>query len=152
MTGLLEPAYFESNVKSVRKEYEAYVLSIGEYDERVFLGDDAEEDIGTPANSTGTDIPEMTPEGLNREIQGCKESGSRLIPMTPLSGKHLTKDKEGSAVITPVSSSTNLGLYMKLFFSLIFFFNFCVKISIFDYYYYFLKFFSCKIMEINERS
>merc|ERR1719219_563116 len=28
--------------------------------------------------------------------------------MTPLSGKHLTKDKEGSAVITPVSSSTNL--------------------------------------------
>ena len=111
MTGLLEPAYFESNVKSVRKEYEAYVLSIGEYDERVFLGDDAEEDIGTPANTTGTDIPEMTPEGLNREIQGCKESGSRLIPMTPLSGKHLTKDKEGSAVITPVSSSTNLGLY-----------------------------------------
>ena len=76
---------------------------------RVFLGDDAEEDIGTPANTTGTDIPEMTPEGLNREIQGCKESGSRLIPMTPLSGKHLTKDKEGSAVITPVSSSTNLG-------------------------------------------
>ena len=38
LTGLLEPAYFESNVKSVRKEYEAYVLSIGEYDERVFLG------------------------------------------------------------------------------------------------------------------
>ena len=82
------------------------------------------QDIGTPANTTGTDIPEMTPEGLNREIQGCKESGSRLIPMTPLSGKHLTKDKEGSAVITPVSSSTNLGLYMKLFFLADFFFQF----------------------------
>ena len=102
LTGLLEIPNFESNVKSVRKAYEAYVLSIGEYDERVFLGDDAEEDIGTTAKE-----PEMTPEGLNKQIQGWKESDSRLIPMTPLSGKHLTKDKEQTAV-TPVSSSTNL--------------------------------------------
>jgi retinoblastoma-like protein 1 len=31
------------------QDYEAYVLSIGEYDERVFLGEDAPEEIGTPA-------------------------------------------------------------------------------------------------------
>ena len=29
LTGLLEPGHFESNVKSIRKAYEAYVLSIG---------------------------------------------------------------------------------------------------------------------------
>ena len=51
LTGLLELGNFEYNVKSIRKEYEAYVLSIGEYDERVFLGDDADEDIGTPAKN-----------------------------------------------------------------------------------------------------
>ena len=51
LTGLLELGNFEHNVKSIRKEYEAYVLSIGEYDERVFLGDDADEDIGTPAKN-----------------------------------------------------------------------------------------------------
>jgi hypothetical protein len=31
------------------QDYEAYVLSIGEYDERVFLGEDAPDEIGTPA-------------------------------------------------------------------------------------------------------
>ena len=78
---------------------------IGEYDERVFLGEDAEEDIGTPSAIKETNELTMTPEGLNKQIQGRSES--RLIPMTPLSGKHLTKDKEQSAV-TPVSASTNL--------------------------------------------
>ena len=38
MAGNPELPNFEHNVKSIRKEYEAYVLSIGEYDERVFLG------------------------------------------------------------------------------------------------------------------
>ena len=50
----MELGNFEHNVKSIRKEYEAYVLSIGEYDERVFLGDDADEDIGTPAKNVPT--------------------------------------------------------------------------------------------------
>ena len=63
LTGLLEPGNFEHNVKSIRKEYEAYVLSIGEYDERVFLGDDADEDIGTPAKN----VPASTGEFLQLE-------------------------------------------------------------------------------------
>ena len=59
LTGLLEPGNFEHNVKSIRKEYEAYVLSIGEYDERVFLGDDADEDIGTPAKNVPASTGEL---------------------------------------------------------------------------------------------
>ena len=77
LTGLLETGHFEHNVKSIRKEYEAYVLSIGEYDERVFLGEDAEEDIGTPANLTGSQdeavndkTSELSTEGLNKQIAG----------------------------------------------------------------------------------
>lgn len=34
--------------KALNKEYEEYVLTVGDFDERVFLGADADEEIGTP--------------------------------------------------------------------------------------------------------
>lgn len=39
---------FFSSSKALNKEYEEYVLTEGDFDERVFLGADAEEEIGTP--------------------------------------------------------------------------------------------------------
>lgn len=42
--------------KALNKEYEEYVLTVGDFDERVFLGADAEEEIGTrefPADVPG---------------------------------------------------------------------------------------------------
>ena len=64
LSGILDPANFEANSKSIRKDYESYVLSIGEYDERVFLGEDANEEIGTPTKiirdaAAGKDLPEL---------------------------------------------------------------------------------------------
>ena len=46
MMGVLDCAVSESNIKNIRRDYKTYVLSIGEYDERVFLGEEANEEIG----------------------------------------------------------------------------------------------------------
>lgn len=36
-TSLLDPMYFESNFKEINKVYDKYTLSVGEFDERIFL-------------------------------------------------------------------------------------------------------------------
>jgi len=113
LSGILDPTYFEQNAKHIRKDYEAYVLSIGEYDERVFLGEDANEEIGTPtkilsggAGTSGDGEPPLqAPARRNLSIQF--DGGSSLIPSTPLSGKHYLKAREQMKV-TPVSTATYL--------------------------------------------
>ncbi len=40
--------FYFSNSKSIKKEYEEYVLTRGDFNECIFLGEDADEEIGTP--------------------------------------------------------------------------------------------------------
>jgi retinoblastoma-like protein 1 len=111
LSGILEAANFELNTKNIRKDYESYVLSIGEYDERIFLGDDANEEIGTPTKMTGcsssTSDSELGEKMHARRNLATQFDGSNLIPTTPLSGKHYLRAKE-QLKITPVATATYL--------------------------------------------
>eukprot|EP00096_Caligus_rogercresseyi_P011166 TRINITY_DN4312_c0_g1_i1.p1 TRINITY_DN4312_c0_g1~~TRINITY_DN4312_c0_g1_i1.p1 ORF type:complete len:832 (+),score=254.96 TRINITY_DN4312_c0_g1_i1:556-3051(+) len=109
LSGILDPAHFDFNAKSMRKEYEAYVLSIGEYDERVFLGDNAAStEAGTPTKASHSDAGEPGEKVLLARRNLARQfDGNALIPNTPLSGKHYLKAKDQMKV-TPVSTATYL--------------------------------------------
>lgn len=38
--------------KAINNKYETYVLNIGDFDERIFVGEDAQVEIGTPAKGS----------------------------------------------------------------------------------------------------
>ncbi|XP_067002390.2 retinoblastoma-like protein 1 [Anabrus simplex] len=39
LSGILEPSYFDANCKAINRTYEEYVLSVGDFDERIFLAE-----------------------------------------------------------------------------------------------------------------
>ncbi|NWV07909.1 RBL1 protein, partial [Ptilonorhynchus violaceus] len=102
---LLDLCNFTENSKALNKEYEEYVLTVGDFDERIFLGADAEEEIGT--RKFPADVPgEKTAAKAHVEchLQQHFEKKRSFAPSTPLTGRRYLREKE--AVITPVASAT----------------------------------------------
>ncbi|TNM89208.1 hypothetical protein fugu_005463 [Takifugu bimaculatus] len=94
LTELLDPQNFIENNKALNKEYEEYVLTVGDFDERVFLGADADEEIGTPRK-------------IVRDSSSCQknvEKPASLLPSTPLTGHAYLK--ENKVLGTPISLAT----------------------------------------------
>ena len=58
--GILDIGSFEANSKAINNAYETYVLGVGDFDERIFLGEDANAEIGTPAKSSTSDQGTLT--------------------------------------------------------------------------------------------
>ncbi|XP_006881567.1 PREDICTED: retinoblastoma-like protein 1 [Elephantulus edwardii] len=103
---LLDLSNFIDNSKAVNKEYEEYVLTVGDFDERVFLGADAEEEIGTPQKFTAdTPVGKRTARtSVEYNLQQHFEKKRTFAPSTPLTGRRYLQEKE--AAITPVASAT----------------------------------------------
>ncbi|XP_036007661.1 retinoblastoma-like protein 1 [Fundulus heteroclitus] len=102
LTEMLDPQNFIDNNKALNREYEEYVLTAGDFDERVFLGADADEEIGTPRRS----VQERAagPSAAQSQLQQRVEKSGSLAPSTPLTGRVYLKEKE--LLFTPVSSAT----------------------------------------------
>ncbi|KAM9759766.1 retinoblastoma-like protein 1 [Menidia menidia] len=101
LTELLDPQNFLDNKKAVNREYEEYVLTVGDFDERVFLEADADEEIGTPRKV----IQERSAgQNAQNQLQQHVEKPGSLAPSTPLTGRVYLKEKD--LLVTPVSSAT----------------------------------------------
>ncbi|XP_061421579.1 retinoblastoma-like protein 1 isoform X1 [Lethenteron reissneri] len=110
LSGFLDVSTFTDNEKAINREYEEYVLTVGDFDERVFLGEDADEELGTPQK--GTVMPGTPGAGhelaekmkIKRNLQQHFEKTRSLAPSTPLTGRRYLKEKEQG--FTPVSTAT----------------------------------------------
>ncbi|XP_070701649.1 retinoblastoma-like protein 1 isoform X1 [Pempheris klunzingeri] len=102
LTELLDPQNFIDNNKAINREYEEYVLTVGDFDERVFLGADADEEIGTPRKIVQeASVSQTTSQS---QLQQHLEKSGSLAPSTPLTGRVYLKEKD--LLVTPVSSAT----------------------------------------------
>ncbi|NXK87093.1 RBL1 protein, partial [Formicarius rufipectus] len=102
---LLDLCNFTENSKTLNKEYEEYVLTVGDFDERVFLGADAEEEIGTWKFPTEVLVEKTAARApVECHLQQHFEKNRSFAPSTPLTGRRYLREKE--AVVTPVASAT----------------------------------------------
>uniref|UniRef100_UPI0037E714A7 retinoblastoma-like protein 1 n=1 Tax=Semicossyphus pulcher TaxID=241346 RepID=UPI0037E714A7 len=102
LTEMLDPQNFIDNNKAINREYEEYVLTVGDFDERVFLGADADEEIGTPRKIVQG--PSASLINTHNQLQQHVEKSGSLAPSTPLTGRGYLKEKD--LLVTPVSSAT----------------------------------------------
>ncbi|NXA10780.1 RBL2 protein, partial [Sapayoa aenigma] len=106
LTGFLDPGNFGDSVKAINKAYEEYVLSVGNLDERIFLGEDADEEIGTLTRCLNTTSGVETAERVQvkHNLQQHFDKSKSLRVATPLTGRKYIK--ESNPYVTPVSMAT----------------------------------------------
>ncbi|XP_045674383.1 retinoblastoma-like protein 2 isoform X2 [Phyllostomus hastatus] len=104
LTGFLEPTNFGENFKAINKAYEEYVLSVGNLDERIFLGEDAEEEIGTLCRClSGAEAAERAQ--VKSILQQHYDKAKALRLSAPLAGGRHPKD--GSPCAAPGSTAAH---------------------------------------------
>ncbi|XP_059569775.1 retinoblastoma-like protein 2 isoform X2 [Alligator mississippiensis] len=106
LTGFLDPGNFGDSFKAINKAYEEYVLSVGNLDERIFLGEDADEEIGTLRRCLNTPSGVETAERVQMKynLQEHFDRSKSLRITTPLTGRRYIR--ESNPYVTPVSIAT----------------------------------------------
>ncbi|XP_028440894.1 retinoblastoma-like protein 2 isoform X2 [Perca flavescens] len=95
LTGFLDPMNFGDSFLSLSRVYEEHVLASGGLDERIFTGEAASEDIGTPGPCDGAE------DGATYRLH-TNVTASALRASTPLTGRKFTQENSSPS---PVSAA-----------------------------------------------
>ncbi|KAI3371032.1 hypothetical protein L3Q82_023524 [Scortum barcoo] len=102
LTGFLDPMNFGDSFLSLSRVYEEHVLATGSLDERIFTGEGASEDIGTPGPCLceGVENQDSAAYRLHASL-----TASALKVSTPLTGrKYIQENSLASPVSTAMKS------------------------------------------------
>ncbi|KAM3869888.1 retinoblastoma-like protein 2 [Diretmus argenteus] len=99
LTGFLDPMNFGDSFASLGRVYEEHILATGSLDERIFTGEGASEDIGTPGPCLceGVENKDSSTYRLHSSL-----TASALKVSTPLTGRKYVQD---NSLASPVSSA-----------------------------------------------
>lgn len=99
LTGFLDPMNFGDSFLSLTRVYEEHVLATGSLDERIFTGEGASEDIGTPGPCLceGVENQDSATYRLHTSL-----TASALKVSTPLTGRKYVQE---NSLASPVSSA-----------------------------------------------
>ncbi|XP_022617346.1 retinoblastoma-like protein 2 [Seriola dumerili] len=99
LTGFLDPMNFGDSFLSLSRVYEEHVLATGSLDERIFTGEGASEDIGTPGPCLceGVENQDSATYRLHTNL-----TASALKVSTPLTGRKYVQE---NSLASPVSSA-----------------------------------------------
>lgn len=97
---LISYLFFLHHRKAISREYDQLLLSSGDSDERVFLSDNANDELGTPC----TDFEKSLDDRMQSVQKIIKES-KPPAPTTPLSNRHFLANRENMGACTPVTNA-----------------------------------------------
>ncbi|XP_076589284.1 retinoblastoma-like protein 2 isoform X1 [Chaetodon auriga] len=99
LSGFLDPMNFGDSFLSLSRVYEEHVLATGSLDERIFTGEGASEDIGTPGPCLceGVENQDSATHRLHTSL-----TASALKVSTPLTGRKYVQE---NSLASPVSSA-----------------------------------------------
>ncbi|XP_026220835.1 retinoblastoma-like protein 2 isoform X1 [Anabas testudineus] len=99
LTGFLDPMNFGDSFLSLNRVYEEHVLATGSLDERIFTGEGANEDIGTPGPCLwdGVENQDSATFRLHTSL-----TASALKVSTPLTGRKYVQE---NSLASPISSA-----------------------------------------------
>ncbi|XP_011686230.1 PREDICTED: retinoblastoma-like protein 1 isoform X2 [Wasmannia auropunctata] len=135
-SGMLEALNFDGNNKAINKSYEQRMLSVGDFDERIFLAEWRRVILSNISNSNiidqngarhvqftkrdvlqghdaneniGSPAQMMNLDDFHERLQMKREQHAGiqwLAPPTPLTGRKYLRSKDISNIITPVTTAT----------------------------------------------
>ena len=100
--GVFEPQNFEPTLKMIMNQYHEFVLTRGDFDERIFLNPDADNEIGTPVKG-GANFRSSSKTSDSNSLLSNKRT--TFHPMTPLTNRRYLPSPHQQA--SPVTQHTN---------------------------------------------